>query len=83
MVDVADPTLSVRRQVKLLEISRSSIYYQAVPESALNLHLMHLMGIQAIYPRRSSGSSGPGHKRFQPWSYCTMSEGGGWSGGPE
>ena len=30
MVDVADPTLSVRRQGKLLEISRSSTYYQAI-----------------------------------------------------
>ena len=102
MVDVAEPTLSVRRQGKLLEISRSSIYYQAVPESALNLHLMRLideqylrtpfygwrkmvaylrrlgyavngkrvrwlmclMGIQAIYPRRSSSSAGQGHKRY-------------------
>ena len=102
MVDVADPTLSVRRQGKLVEISRSSIYYQAVPESALNLHLMRLideqylrtpfygwrkmvvylrrlgyavngkrvrrpmclMGIQAIYLRRSSSSAGQGHKRY-------------------
>ena len=101
MVDVADPTLSVRRQGKLLGLSRSSIYYQAVPESALNLHLMRLideqylrtpfygwrkmvaflrrlgyaingkpirrlmplMGIQAIYPRRSSSSPGMRHKR--------------------
>lgn len=46
MVDVADPTLSVRRQGKLLEISRSSIYYQVVPESALNLHLMRLIDEQ-------------------------------------
>ena len=48
MVDVADPTLSVRRQGKLLEISRSSIYYQAVPESALNLHLMRLIDEQYL-----------------------------------
>ena len=102
MVDVADPTLSVRRQGKLLGLSRSSIYYQAVPESALNLHLMRLideqylrtpfcgwrkmvaylrqlgyaingkrvrwlmclMGIQVIYPRRSSSSPGQGHKCY-------------------
>ncbi|MCY4408903.1 MAG: hypothetical protein OXC27_00440 [Caldilineaceae bacterium] len=31
LVDVADPTLSVRRQGNLLEISRSSTYYQAIP----------------------------------------------------
>ena len=43
MVDVADPTLRVRRHGKLLRFSRSSIYYQAVPESALNLHLMRLI----------------------------------------
>ena len=48
MVDVADPTLSVRRQGKLLEISRSSIYYQAVPESALNLLLMRLIDEQYL-----------------------------------
>ena len=48
MVDVADPTLSVRRQGKLLGLSRSSIYYQAVPESALNLHLMRLIDEQYL-----------------------------------
>ena len=26
--------------------------------------LMRLIGIQAIYPRRSSSSPGPGHKRY-------------------
>ena len=48
MVDVADPTLGVRRQGKLLEISRSSIDYQAVPESALNLHLMRLFAKRSV-----------------------------------
>ncbi|MDE0464593.1 MAG: IS3 family transposase [Caldilineaceae bacterium] len=102
MVDVANPTLSVRRQGELLGLNRSSFYYQAAPESALNLQLMRLideqflrtpfygwrkmtvylrrlgyavngkrvrrlmrlMGIQAIYPRRSSSSPGKGHKRY-------------------
>ena len=49
MVDVADPTLSVRRQGELLAISRSSIYYQAVPESALNLHRMRLIDEQYMH----------------------------------
>ena len=102
MVDVANPTLSVRRQGELLGLNRSSFYYQAAPESALNLQLMRLIdeqflrtpfygwpkmtvylrrlgyvvngkrvrrlmrliGIQAIYPRRSSSSPGKGHKRY-------------------
>ena len=102
MVDVVNPTLSVRRQGELLGLNRSSFYYQAAPESALNLQLMRLideqflrtpfcgwrkmtahlrrlgnvingkrvrrsmrlMGIQAIYPRRSSSSPGKGHKLY-------------------
>ena len=40
MVDVANPSLSVRRQGELLALNRSSFYYQAAPESALNLQLM-------------------------------------------
>ena len=101
-VDVANPTLSVRRQGELLGLNRSSIYYQAAPESALNLQLMRLideqflrtpfygwpkmtahlrrlgyfingsrvrrlmrlMGIQAIYHRRSSSSPGKGQKLY-------------------
>ena len=100
MVDVAIPTLSVRRQGELLGLNRCSIYYKAAPESAMNLQLMRLideqflrtpfygwrkmtvylrrlgyvvngkrvrrlmrlMGIQAIYPRRSSSSPDKGHK---------------------
>ena len=102
MIDIEEPVLSVRRQCKLLGLKRSSFYYQATPEPALNLHLMRLidkqflrtpfygwpkmtahlrrlgyaingkrvrrlmrlMGIQAIYPRRSSSSPGKGHKRY-------------------
>ena len=102
MVDSQQATLSVRRQCELLGLGRSSFYYQAASESALNLdlmrlideqylrtpfygwrkmvaflrrlgyaisgkrvrRLMRLMGIQAIYPRRSSSSPGKGHKRY-------------------
>ncbi|MCH2046472.1 MAG: IS3 family transposase [Saprospiraceae bacterium] len=35
--------MSIRRQCKILKISRSSYYYQAKEESALNLELMRLM----------------------------------------
>ncbi len=64
MIDIEEPVVRVRRQCELLGLKRSSFYYQATPEPALNLHLMRLMGIQAIYPRRSSSSPGKGHKRY-------------------
>ena len=48
MVDVAHPTLSVRRQCQLLGLNRSSIYYQAAPESALNLQLMRLFAERSV-----------------------------------
>lgn len=35
--------LSVRRQCDLLEMSRSSLYYKPLGESALNLELMRQM----------------------------------------
>ncbi|GAB1450694.1 hypothetical protein MASR2M47_07500 [Draconibacterium sp.] len=35
--------LSVRKQCELLDLSRSSIYYQAVGESEENLRIMRLM----------------------------------------
>ena len=48
MVDVANPTLSVRRQGELLGLNRSSFYYQAAPESALNLQLMRLFAKRSV-----------------------------------
>ncbi len=42
MVDSQHATLSERRQGELLGLNRSTFYYQAVPESALNLQLMRL-----------------------------------------
>ena len=42
MVD-ADSTLSVRQHGALLGLNRSSLYYQAVPESVLKLQLMRLI----------------------------------------
>ena len=102
MIAIEEPVVRVRRQCELLGLKRSSFYYQATPEPALNLHLMRLidkqflrtpfygwpkmtahlrrlgyaingkrvrrlmrlMGIQAIYPRRSSSSPGKGHKLY-------------------
>ncbi len=43
MIEVGHPQLSVRRQCELLGLSRSSLYYEAVPESAENLRLMRLL----------------------------------------
>ena len=46
MVDSQHATLSVRRQGELLGLNRSTFYYQAVPESTLNLQLMRLIDEQ-------------------------------------
>ena len=48
MIDSEAPALSVRRQCELLGLNRSSFYYQAASESALNLHLMHLIDEQYL-----------------------------------
>ena len=43
LLEVGHPELSVRRQCALLGLSRSSLYYQAAPETAENLRLMRLL----------------------------------------
>ena len=43
LIDVGHPALSVRRQGALLGVSRSSLDYEAAPESAANLRLMRLL----------------------------------------
>jgi putative transposase len=43
LIDVGHPELSVRRQCALLGLSRSSLYYEAAPESAEDLRLMRLL----------------------------------------
>ena len=48
MIDSEAPVLSVRRQCELLGLNRSSFYNQAASESALNLHLMHLIDEQYL-----------------------------------
>lgn len=48
MVETDHPKLSIARQCQLLEISRSSFYYEAVGEDPFNLMLMALMDEQFL-----------------------------------
>ena len=48
MNDIEEPVVSVRRQCELLGLNRSSIYYQAAPASALNLHLMRMFAKRSV-----------------------------------
>jgi putative transposase len=43
MIDLKHPSLSIRRQCELLELNRSTYYYQPAGESAENLRLMRLL----------------------------------------
>jgi len=43
MIDWEHLELSVRRQCELLGLNRSTLYYEAVPETAENLSLMRLI----------------------------------------
>jgi putative transposase len=46
MIEPEHPSLSIARQCELLGIARSSYYYEPVPESEENLHLMRLLDEQ-------------------------------------
>jgi putative transposase len=46
LIEVGHPALSVRRQCELLSLSRSSLYYEPVGETAENLRLMRLIDEQ-------------------------------------
>lgn len=48
MIDLNCEQLSVRRQCELLDLNRASFYYQPVPESKENLHLMRLIDEQYL-----------------------------------
>ena len=43
LIEPNHPDLSIRRQCKLLDLNRSSFYYQPAGESELNLKLMRLI----------------------------------------
>ena len=42
-IDFDNPELSIREQCRLLGLHRSSVYYEAAPESEENLRMMRLM----------------------------------------
>jgi len=46
MIGSGNTVLSISDQCRLLELSRSSFYYQLLSESELNLHLLDLMDQQ-------------------------------------
>jgi len=48
MVELANPTVSIGKQYKLLSISRSSFYYTPKGETALNLMLMRQIDEQFL-----------------------------------
>jgi len=48
LIEVGQPELSVRRQCALLGLNRSSLYYEAVPETAENLRLMRRIDEQYL-----------------------------------
>lgn len=50
LIDTDHPSLSIQRQCELLDLNRSSYYYQAKGEDAYNLELMRLL--DAHYTRR-------------------------------
>lgn len=54
-IDYDNPDLSVRQQCRLLGLHRSNLYYDPVPESEENLHLMRLMDEEHLrHPARGS-----------------------------
>ena len=48
LIEVGHAGLSVRRQCELLGLNRSSLYYEAVPETAENLRLMRRIDEQYL-----------------------------------
>jgi putative transposase len=46
MIEPNHPELSIRRQCELLELNRSTFYYEPASESPLNLKLMRLIDEQ-------------------------------------
>ena len=48
IIEPEHPRLSITRQCNLLQISRSSWYYEALGESAQNLELMRLIDEQFL-----------------------------------
>ena len=49
MIERTHPTISIRRQCELLDLTRSTLYYQPATESAFNLQLMRLIDEQYLH----------------------------------
>ena len=64
MVDPDHAALSITRQCYLLSIARSSFYYAGKGESPLNLRLMRLLGLQAIFQRPRTSQPHPAHRVY-------------------
>ena len=75
MIEPGHPEISVRRQCELLDLNRSTLYYQPAGESAYNLQLMRLLDEQYMrtpfygWPRMTAYLRRQGydvnHKRIQ------------------
>jgi putative transposase len=48
LIEPEHSQLSIRRQCELVGLNRTTYYYQPVPESAFNLHLMRLIDEQYL-----------------------------------
>lgn len=63
-----NPEYSIRRQCRLAGVPRSCIYYEPVPETKTNLHLMRLIDEQYLlhpefgYPRMADWLQGEGYR---------------------
>jgi len=75
LIEPGHPEISVRRQCELLDLNRSTLYYQPAGESAYNLYLMRLLDEQYMrtpfygWPRMTAYLRRQGydvnHKRIQ------------------
>jgi len=67
MVERHNPDLSIARQCRLLSISRSSFYYEAVGESETNLALMRLIDRQFLQTPWYGSRQMARHLRREGW----------------
>ena len=64
MVDRDHARLSIARQCCLVSIARSSFYYEGKGESPLNLRLMRLLRLQAIFQQPRTSQPHPEHRIY-------------------
>ena len=65
MIEPDHPRLSIARQCKLVDISRSTFYYEAKGETPLNLKLMRMLDEQFLKTPRIQQSIGRSPANFQ------------------